>query len=193
VRRLKLITTLSLFSLVIYAQHDVILFTKNNRTITVFVSGSYIAFQGLNHEWFAGHIARIQNDSFYLKPQKIVYSFMRADTLYSDILPFALNDVKAMPKEGVQVDYINGDFRITTSAGHMHFYWVKNGWIFQVAGAGYILLNTINGLIQQNFSFAGAKYGIAAAVFLFGEILHLTYKITLPIGKKYAMQYVKVN
>jgi hypothetical protein len=193
VKSLKLITAFIFSSLLNYAQHDIILFSKANRTITVFVNGSYIAFQGANHEWFAGHIAKIQNDSFYLRPLRIVYSFMRADTLYSDIIPFALNDVKAMPKEGVQIDYINGNFRITTSAGHMHFYWVKNGWIFQVVGAGYILLNTLNGLIQQNFSFAGARYGIAAAVFVFGEILHLTYKITLPIGKKYTMQYIKVN
>ena len=76
-----------------------------------------------------------------------------------------------MSKKGVQIDYIGDRFRITTDGGHKHWYWIKSGWIFRVGAAGYAALSITNGLIKNDFAFAGSKLGIAAGVLLAGVIL----------------------
>jgi hypothetical protein len=191
--KLTLITLLMFYSFIGNAQHDVMVFRKKNRTITLYLNGSYIAFQDMSRQWFSGYITKVQNDSFYLRPLEVIYGAMQIDTLYTDIIPFALTDVYAMPKKGVEIDYMNGDFKINMSGGHIHWYWIKGGWLFRVLGAGYATLVVANGLIQNDLSFSGAKLGIAAAVFLFGELLHLNYKLTLRLGKKYFLETIKVS
>jgi len=154
---------------------------------------SYMAFQLKTHQWYAGYIKKIQNDSFYLRPLEVIYESMHIDTLYTDIIGFAINDVYAMPKEGVQVDYINGDFKINMSAGHQHWYWVKSGWLFRIVAVGYAGLTVANGIIQKDFTFSGNKLGIAAAVFAFGELLKVHYKLTYRMGKKFHLEYIQIN
>jgi hypothetical protein len=188
-----LIAFFTICSSVVYCQHDFFIFKKKDKTIALFSKDSYIAFQVKDHQWYTGYITKVQSDSFYIKPMVVHYNLVGTDTAYYDVLPFTLADVFAMPKKGVQVDYINGRFQITTSGGHVHWYWVKSGWIFRAGAAGYAILNVLNGVIKNNFSFSGSNLGIAAAVFLFGELLHHTYKPTLRLGKKYYLQPVKVS
>jgi len=185
--------TLVLSFLIGHSQYGILLFRKKNRTITTYLKDSYIAFQLESHQWIAGTITRIQNDSFYLKPLEVIYGMFNTDTLATEIMGFALSDVYAMPKKGVQVDYRNGSFQISTSGGHVHWYWVKSGWIFRVLGIGYAGLVVSNGLIQNNLSLSGSKLGIAATLFLFGELLHLSYKPTLRLGKKYKLECITVQ
>lgn len=153
---------------------------------------AYIAFQVKSHEWFTGYITKVENDSFFIKPMIVHYYLGGTDTVHFAELPFAFADVYYMPKKGIQVDYINGRFQITRSGGHVHWYWIKSGWIFRAGAVGYATLNVLNGLIKNDFSFSGSKLGIAAAVFLFGEILHLTYKPVLRLGEKYYLKSIKL-
>lgn len=176
-----------------FSQHGILFFRKNNRTITTYLKDSYIAFELKNHQWFAGIITGVQNDSFYLKPLEVTYGMLGTDTLASEIVGFALSEIYALPKKGVLVDYRNGSFQISTSGGHVHWYWVKSGWIFRVLGAGYAGLVITNGLIQNNLSLAGSKLAVAAAVFLFGELLRQSYKPTLRLEKKYKLEYIAVQ
>lgn len=184
---------LILYYLVGYSQNGILLFSKNNRTLTTFIKGSYIAFQLKSKQWLAGIITKVQNDSIYLKPLEVIYGTVNNDTLASDILSFSLLEIYALPKKGVQIDYRNGYFQISTSGGHVHWYWIKSGWIFRVLGIGYAGLVVTNGLIQNNLSLSGSKLGIAAALFLFGELLHLSYKPTLRLGKKYKLECITVR
>ena len=100
-----------------------------------------------------------------------------------------------MPKRGVLIDYSNGRFQIVRTGGHQHFYWVKSGWLFRTGGAGYAALNVANGIINKDFSIASEKgrLGAAAAVYLLGEIMRRTYKLTHRMGKKYRMVYVHMT
>ncbi len=98
-----------------------------------------------------------------------------------------------MPKKRYLIDYKNGHFQISTSAGHVHWYWVKSGWIFRAGAIGYAALNVVNGLINNNFSFAGSKLGIAAGVFLFGVLLQQLYKPTLTVEKKYHLERINLS
>jgi hypothetical protein len=191
-----LIAFLLLCSSALYSQQDFFVFKKRNKTIASFRKDYYIAFQLKNRDWHTGFITKIQNDSFFIKSMVVRYSLtglMGSDTVYYPVQPFALTDVYAMPKRGVQVDYIDGRFQITTEGGHQHWYWIKSGWLFRVGGAGYAGLNVINGLIKNDLSLSGSKLGIAAGLFAGGVLLKHTYKLTLRLKKKYHLQFIKIS
>ena len=65
----------------------------------------------------------------------------------------------------------------------------------QAVGAGYIALNIINGIGKSEPIFEGqngTNLAIATGVFAIGQLLHLTYKNTYILGKKY-MLYTSNN
>ena len=160
-----------------------------------FWKGSTIAFQLYNKEWQKGEITKISNDSFYIRPVVIKYHLMGADTFHYNILGFSIADVYALPKNGILIDYLNGHFQISRAGGHVHFYWIKSGWLFRVGAAGYTALNIINGLVRNDFSFYEnrTRLGIAAAIFLGGVLLHEMYTPVLRLGKKYRLETVKLS
>jgi hypothetical protein len=178
-----------------YCQQDLLVFQKRNKVIDRYWKGTVISFQLKNKQWQKGEITKIQNDSFFIRPMVVRYSLMSTDTFHYKIMGFALTDVFAMPKKGVLIDYINGQFQISTSGGHVHWYWIKSGWIFRVGAAGYAGLHIVNGLLDDNFSFQESKTQLAAAaaVFLFGVLLHTTYKPYLQLGKKYRLEILKLS
>ena len=188
-----LIAFLTFSSPALYSQNDFLIFKKKYKTIATFSKNSYIAFKMKNRQWQAGYITKVQNDSFWIRPMVVFYTLMSIDTVGYNVQPFALHDVYEMPKRGVQIDYIRGRFQITKSGGHVHWYWIKSGWIFRVGAVGYATLNVANGAIKNHFSFSGGKLGIAAAVFLGGVILQRTYKPVVRLGKKYNLLSIKVS
>jgi len=192
--KLTLIALLTFCSSVVYSQQDFFILKKRNKKIAFFKKYSYITFQLKSREWITGYITKVQNDSFYVNPMVVRYSLMGADTVHFGVLPVALIDVFAMPRKGEQSVYVND--RVKIILGNEHWVWIKNGWLFRVGGGGYIMLNTTNSILQKDPPFASnniGKLGIGAAVFLIGELLHLTYKPTLRIGKKYHLQLIKVS
>ena len=174
------------------AQPDLFVFKKGNRTKMIFSTGSYIAFQVESRAWIAGTITKVQHDSFFLKPIELIYRSMSIDTIATEIVPFALTDVFALPKEGVLVDFRDNQFQIDMGGGHLHWYWIKSGWIFEILGTGYIALDAVNGLIQNDFTFSLSRYGPTAAMIALGVILHHPYRLTYRIGKRYSIESIRV-
>lgn len=193
--KLTLITILLFSFSLAYCQQDILVFKKRNNEINRYWKGSTIAFQLRDKQWQKGEITKIQNDSFYIRPMVVRYSHMGTDTFHYSVRGFVLTDVFAMPNKGILIDYINGRFQISTSGGHVHFYWIKSGWIFRVGAAGYAGLNITNGLLKNNFSFSDSKTQllIAAGVFLGGVLLHKNYKPYLRIGRKYHLEILKFS
>ncbi len=191
--KLTLIIILLLSFFVSYSQQNILIFKKGNKTTNRFWKGSFIAFQLHNNDWQKGEITRISNDSFYIRPRVIRYYLMNSDTSYYPVIGFSLSDVSAIPKKGILIDFINGRFQISTTGGHLHWYWIKSGWIFRVGAAGYAGLHIANGIINDNSTFRASNLGIAAAVFLGGVLLHRSYKPILKIGKKYHLEVYKLS
>lgn len=192
--KLTFIVILLLSSFVVYSQQNILVFKKRNKTIARFWEGSSIAFQLANKQWQKGEIMKIQNDSLYIRPVVIHYHMMGADTIRFNVAGFSIADVYAMPKRGILVDYINGQFQISRSGGHVHFYWIKSGLLFRIGAAGYAGLHVVNGIIHNNLSFAESKtpLGITAAVFLGGVLLQKMYRPTLRLKEKYHMEVIKL-
>jgi len=159
---------------------------KKQRSIQYFWKGSYITFQQRDKEWIRGIITKITPDSFYFTKEIIRYGLTGNDTMHFSGLAFALPDVYALPTKNELVVYRNDQVHIVP--GHEKFVWLKNGAIFQIAGAGYITLNVINNLIDNSPPFAKdnlPNLAIGAALFLFGKFLQHTYYPYLRMGKKY--------
>lgn len=173
-----------------YSQEAILLFKKKNITVHSFWVGSTIAFQLKDKQWQKGEITKIRKDSFFIQPVIVQYNLLNTDTFYYNSLGFSVLDVYAMPKRGVLIDYKDGEFQISRSGGHQHWYWIKSGWVFRVAGAGYAGLIVANSLIDSDLSISDSKtqLGVAAGVFLFGVLLKKIYKLTLRVGKKYHLE-----
>ncbi len=137
-----------------------------------------------------GVIARIAKDSVYLKKEIIHNSLLGADTLHYSGYGYAITDIAAMPRRGLAFHEVNGQTQINRAAGHMHFYWVKGGWLFRVGAAGYMTLNLLNRLIDNKPAFNPTAFTAAALVFTSGVILKKAYKVTLPLGKKYTLKTI---
>lgn len=174
------------------AQQDLLVFKKGNKTLGYFKKYSYINFQLTNKQWYTAYITRVQHDSFYIRSFVVHYSWAGSDSVHSPEFPIAIADVYAMPKKGIQFGYSNDRVYINREGGHVHWAWVKNGWLFKAGAAGYVGLNVANGLIKHNVTFTGFQLGIAAGIFAVGEILHQLYKPSLQLGKKYRLESLKV-
>jgi len=189
-KKLTLIAILLFSFFCNYSQQAILLFKKKNITVQSFWVGSTIAFQLKDKQWQKGEITKIRNDSFFIRPVVVQYNLLNTDTFYFNDLGFSISDVYAMPKRGVLIDYKDGEYQISMSGGHQHWYWIKSGWLFRVAGAGYAGLIVANSLIDSDLSISDSKtqLGIAAGVFLFGVLLKKVYKLTLRTGRKYHLE-----
>jgi hypothetical protein len=175
-----------------FAQHDYFVLKKRNKTVQHFWKDSYITFQLKDGQWVKGIITNIKKDSFELKIERITYSMMGSDTVHFSGFHYALSDIYAMPGKGLKIDYINGGFKVNKSAGHVHWYWVKSGWLFRTGAIGYTVLHIANGIIND-LSFSGINLGIAAGVFIAGVVLHKIYKPIFRLGTKYHMESVSTS
>jgi hypothetical protein len=183
-----------LLSLLSFSQQNQLIFKKGNKVLERYWQGSTFAFQQSNRLWRKGEITRIQNDSFYIRPMVVTYHLMGSDTAYFNIEGYSLSDVFAIPKKGVLISYKNGSFQISTAGGHLHWYWIKSGWLFRTGALGYAGVHTANGLIQNNFSFSKSKteLGVAAGVFATGVLLKKLYKPVIKIGRKNKMEILEI-
>ncbi|MBS1564391.1 MAG: hypothetical protein JST39_08370, partial [Bacteroidetes bacterium] len=140
-------------------------------------------------------ITKIANDSFHLTEEIVYLGMFRNDTLHYSGFHFSVNDIYAMPKRGVLVDYYQGRFQIVRYGGHQHFYWVKSGYLFRLGAATYATLSVANGIIKKDLSIESQKVPLAAAagVYLLGEIMRHTYKLTHRMGRRYKVVYVSID
>ena len=189
-KKLTLIQILLFYFFNSFTQQAILLFKKKNITVQSFWVGSTIAFQSQDKEWQKGEITTIRNDSFFIRPTVVQYSLLTTDTFYYNVARFSVSDVYAMPKRGVLIDYKDGEFQVSQSGGHQHWYWIKSGWLFRVAAVGYAGLIVANTLIDSDLSLSDSKtqLAVAAAVFTVGVLLKKIYKLTLRTGKRYHLE-----
>lgn len=192
----KIILLILIFSLPIgvFSQTGYLVLKKRNRPLRYFWKNSRITFQRNDGEWVHGIITCIHNDSFSLTREMIRYTLSGIDTTHYRGYIFSLKDVYALPTKKEMIVHDNN--RVQVILGHEKFVWVRNGFIYQVAGAGYVGLNIANDLIRNEPPFAKEKLkglGIGAAVFAIGTILHYGFYPHIRIGKKYHLEAVAIS
>jgi len=152
---------------------------KKSKVIQTWFGGQHIYVQ-LNHgNWINALINKIQFDTLYLRPFATPTVLNRfgmpvIDTVFYGVMHVAVNNLHAFPKNETLP-------------------YVKNGFMLQLGGGGYLLLNLINTLSNNEPVFSNkniSKINIAAAVLAIGTIIHKTHKSDYIIGKKYQVEYI---
>jgi hypothetical protein len=156
-----------------FAQSDFIQLKKNNKVLQTWFKGDYLYAQLKNGQWIDAEIYKIQDDSLYLRPFTVRTYFV--DTTFYGLMTIHINYLMAFPREDKGFSY------------------VKNGTIFIIGGGGYLLLNVINTLSNNEPVFGSdnlPNVAIATAILALGVALRLTHKSTYIVGKKYHVEYI---
>lgn len=184
-RCLLLVSLLSLAVLSQAQMSDFISLKRtNNRHVATFMKGSRINFQHVNGQVFEGPIEDIRNDSMFMRQWQIVSYITQLGTSKVDTLGSIL--------VGLHYKEI---FRVFHNKRESWGF-VRNGTLFMIGGLGYGALNVINGLYRKEP--IGDKdnlqaLAIAGAVAGGGFLLNRIHRHREKNGKKYIIQYVKMN
>jgi len=176
--RCKFILVFILLSKLCTAQ-DFIVLKKKSKVIQTWFSGQHIYVQINNGSWINALINKIQLDTLYLQPFATPVVFNRfgmpiTDTVFYGSMHVNVANLHAFPR-------------------NESLPYVRNGLILQLGGGGYLLLNIINTLSNNQPVFGSkniSKLSIAAAVLAIGTIIHKTHKPYYIIGKKYQVEYI---
>ena len=176
--RCKFILVFILLSKLCTAQ-DFIVLKKKSKVIQTWFSGQHIYVQINNGSWINALINKIQLDTLYLQPFATPVVFNRfgmpiTDTVFYGSMHVNVANLHAFPR-------------------NESLPYVRNGLIIQLGGGGYLLLNIINTLSNNQPVFGSkniSKLSIAAAVLAIGTIIHKTHKPYYIIGKKYQVEYI---
>ena len=144
---------------------------------------AYAKFITLSGEFIYCKVLNIQNDSIYFKEVVVrqvgtPYGVPRLDTMATPEQVIYFTDIAGIPREKEGFSY------------------VKNGSILMLGGAGFILINLVNGAYLQYPPFGKENRGglaIATGVFGAGLLLNKLHKPYLKIGKRYSLSYVDVK
>ena len=194
VLKTSLLVLTVLFSLLSQAQNGFLIVKKRGKPVRFFGKDSPFTFQLETGQWITGTINKIEKDTFEFTQEVIRYYPIGTDTFRFRGQRYALSDIHAIPSKRQQSYFQNDQLHIRL--GREKFAWVRNGFLFQVAGGGYAGLNIINDLYRNDPPFAKnnlAELGIATAVFLFGTFLHSKFDPVIRPGKKYRFELVSVQ
>lgn len=166
-----------------FAQSDFFQLKKHDKVLHTWFKDNDIYMQLKNGQWINAIIYKIQDDSLYLRPY-IVQTFINRiglnyiDTTFYGVMTISPNYIRAFPKEDEAFSY------------------VKNGAIFKIAGGGFVLLNIINTLSDNEPVFGAdniSKITIGVGLLAVGVALGLTHKSIYIIGKKYHIEYISTK
>ena len=139
----KLLFILLLLSKISIAQ-DFIVLKKNSHVIQTWFSGQQIFAQLNNGDWVNAIIKNIKIDTLYLRPFALQIVANRfgmpiTDTVFYGLMKVGVSNLHAFPKKESMP-------------------YVKNGSILQLGAGGYLLLNVINTLSNNEPVFGSEKY-----------------------------------
>ena len=167
----------------LHAQSDFIVLKKRNTSLKTYFVGTYISLVLGNDELLGGYIHKIQNDSIYIRPFTLrvyvdAWSLTGTDTVFSSVVRVSIKQIKGVPNIKRSFEY------------------VRDGSIFEIGAGGYMALNIINTLSKKQPLFGetnAPRLGTAAGIFAFGLLLNLTRQPYITLGKRYHLDYIRLN
>jgi hypothetical protein len=171
---------LACFCVSLSAQKGRLLLLKERGvTIRSFSVGDYINFQFSNQQWLTGYVSAIKEDTIQINQFALQRVMSQFGTYGEDTL-----------RLGKMVLHINEIIAFSKDRGHYNSV-VTNGSALQVGGAGYVLLNIINSLInndpileQRNIP----KIISGAVAVVAGRLLRKANPNYRPIGKRFSLE-----
>ena len=160
-------------------QNDFLSLKKKGRTISTYFKGMPVAFIHINGSQINGIIEKVYNDTLYIKQYDIRMSptpwgTRVRDTISHYDLRFHYREIAAIPKPPKAFEF------------------VRNGTLFMIGGGGYAFLHTFNGLVQKKKIYP-STLAVSGGVAALGFTMYKLRKYYYPIGKKYRMEYIKMD
>lgn len=183
--RLTAIVLLLSLCLPAFSQQNMLLFKRGNKTLERYFKGSFIAFQLRNERWVKGRMVDVSQDSVSINPEIVIYRTMGSDTFHLLTEKYAFADIYAVPKKGYLIDYNGRGWGYNGAGGHVHWYWVKSGWLFRTLGLGYMGLHMANGIIKNEAVFKDGRLAVAAGLVGLGFWMKHRYKPYIKINRRY--------
>lgn len=180
--RILLLTLLLFSSVKIFSQASDFITVKkrNGKTIKTFFPGLYISFETVDKRPVTGLIMAIRNDSVFVKEVDIRPMYSIGGVPVADTAGIYLSGFHYKELEKVDV------------SDRMGFSQVTPGRILIIGGAGYALLNLINGAyLHESITSSKNLTSLGIAVGAVGVGL-LTNYITKQ-ANKYHVEYVHMN
>ncbi|GAO42250.1 hypothetical protein [Flavihumibacter petaseus] len=157
---------------------------KNGRHVGVYFPGSPIGFLHVSGQRIDGYVDAVRNDSVFIRQWNIQSYITTLGTSKVDTVGYYIHKLHYTEIRSIYPDKKES------------WKFVKNGSIFMIGGAGYALLNVINGAYldeplsdPDNMKSLGIALGVAAGGFVLNRIYHKKEKE----GKKYVITYVKMT
>ena len=103
---------------------------------------------------------------------------LRNDSVFVNGIPFHYNEIKTMRVERTKLNY------------------AQDGSLLIIAGAGVLVLNTVNGLYTNSKAknwFSTTGWITAGALILGGILLRKARVRTFPLGKKFGLHYLDLH
>ena len=182
-----------LFATSLHAQRQILVVKRNGRTLERYWPGQSFSFAIAANQWRKGELVRVEHDSFFVRPSVVHYYLGGSDTSYFPVEGYSIHDVARLPRPRFLIAYNGREYNFTRTGGHVHWYWVKSGWLFRAAGLGYAGLYTVNGLIRDDFDWKDSRLAIAGGSYLLGFILKRVYKIYRPLNRRLRLQTITIE
>ena len=159
---------------------DMVVLRKGpEKTLKTYIAGSQIHFISIAGNEVEGSIKKIERDSIFIHTydSRAAYTMWGTsfwDTVSVSLSRYHISDIREIikPKSG--------------------FGFIKNGYLFMVAGISYAILHVVNAPILDQPIIPG-QLAIAGGITATGVVLNRVHKRTVKLGKKYHLQYIPLN
>jgi hypothetical protein len=158
---------------------DMVLLKRHDKTLNNYMPGKEIMFRMADGRFASGMIKKIERDTIFLAEYDIrkaynMWGTMALDTVSAYLNAYAYKDVSAImrPSQG--------------------FEFIKDGSLFMIGGAVYMLLHVVNSAIQKA-PLDPKALAISGGFIAGGWVMHKLRKHEYRLGEKYHLEYLPVS
>jgi hypothetical protein len=179
---LLLFVTMSLLnSLSSFGQgSDMVVLKKGaDKTLKTYIAGSQIHFISIAGNEVEGNIKKIERDSIFIHTydSRAAYTMWGTsfwDTVSVSLSRYHISEIREIikPRSG--------------------FGFIKNGYLFMLAGISYAILHVVNAPILDQPIIPG-QLAVAGGITATGVVLNRIHKNTVRLGKKHYLQYIPLK
>lgn len=159
---------------------DMVVLKKGaDKTLKTYLAGSQIHFISIAGNEVEGNIKKIERDSIFIHTydSRAAYTMWGTsfwDTVSVSLSRYHISEIREIikPKSG--------------------FGFIKNGYLFMIAGISYAILHVVNAPILDQPIIPG-QLAVAGGITASGIVLNRVHKNTVKLGKKHYLQYIPLK
>jgi uncharacterized membrane protein YccF (DUF307 family) len=159
---------------------DMVVLKKGaDKTLKTYIAGSQIHFITIAGNEVEGNIKKIERDSLFIHTydSRAAYTMWGTsfwDTVSVSLSRYHISEIREIikPRSG--------------------FGFIKNGYLFMIAGISYAILHVVNAPILDQPIIPG-QLAVAGGITASGVALNRIHKNTVRLGKKHYLQYIPLK